>query len=356
MAKKNSGPSLYYATDKNIFDALSLSKVDATSLAQVFLARNTIVSTKTPREDLARYFATLSHDLSDHEKISRCLGVVARRERVTTVGLRGAISDETVEQTVETIRKTIEAEGDSVHVTKKGDGFVVEVQYSAVDYSRTELSQVQVKDGTIEIVKAPEGYVIRSTQNEHIGAIRDTVVANIEKGTDSAIAKEAISLFDIVTPHLRTKFFSRLMNELKDLKRIDVTDVFVYKPRPPSAEGGGTEDVHVDRVAVRGRGVSQSKLVDDLLTKDTYYIVKAAWISAETSMAGSAYEVEAAFQDVRDCKGFSYLVKRVYPIDKGVIGSQYRAPSKLESHAISKLVESAAATIANELRNGLGLE
>jgi len=47
------GASLYYASDKNIFDALTRSRVNAETMQDLFLRRNIIVSTKTDREDLA---------------------------------------------------------------------------------------------------------------------------------------------------------------------------------------------------------------------------------------------------------------------------------------------------------------
>jgi hypothetical protein len=62
MKKRAYGPSLYYATDKNIFDALNQHKVDAATVAKLFHRRNIVVSKKTLREDLAQYFSRLTHD------------------------------------------------------------------------------------------------------------------------------------------------------------------------------------------------------------------------------------------------------------------------------------------------------
>jgi hypothetical protein len=356
--KTSTGPSLFYATDKNIFDAVCQHKLDVESLTALFLSRNIVVSAKSKREDLAKYFSTLTHDLSDHRKISEKLGIVPRRERITTLGLMGNIDPAHVANAVESLKAAAEKEGDIVHISKNGENIVVEVQYSTVDYRLTEFSQVQVRDGSIELVKGDTGYTVRSTQNEQVNALRDTLVTAIEKESTSAISKEAVSLFDVTSPKLRSRFFVRLMNELDDLKRLDVTDVFVFKPRPAQAsEGDSSQDVHVEKISLRGNGVSQSEWLDQLVTKDSYYIVKVAWIAAENAAttAGSAYEIEAGFEDVRNCTGFSYLLRGVYSVEKDRLGARRRTPSKFEINAISKRVEARARIIAAEIRNELGL-
>jgi hypothetical protein len=46
--KRKHGPSLYYATDKNVFDALNQHKVDMPTVLKLFERRNIVVSSKTP--------------------------------------------------------------------------------------------------------------------------------------------------------------------------------------------------------------------------------------------------------------------------------------------------------------------
>ena len=70
MKKHLHGPSRYFATDKNIFDALNQHKVDIPTIMELFGRRNIIVGKKTPREALANYFARLPHDYYDHKDIS----------------------------------------------------------------------------------------------------------------------------------------------------------------------------------------------------------------------------------------------------------------------------------------------
>ena len=71
MKKRKFGPALYFASDKNVFDALvQKHKVDAQTLTTLFRNRNTIVSKATDREVLADYFSRLTHDYYDHKLIS----------------------------------------------------------------------------------------------------------------------------------------------------------------------------------------------------------------------------------------------------------------------------------------------
>ena len=88
MTKRAHGPSLYYASDKNIFDALNQHKVDIPTIMGLFERRNIIISPKTPRDELAKYFARQIHDYHDHRDIAARLGIAPRRERITSMDVR----------------------------------------------------------------------------------------------------------------------------------------------------------------------------------------------------------------------------------------------------------------------------
>ena len=121
MKKRIHGPSLYYATDKNVFDALNQHKVDAPTVVRLFQRRNIVVSKKTAREDLAKYFSRLTHDYYDHKEIAARLGIVSRRERTTSMDVTGVGDTDQLQGAVEQLKKEMEAIGDVVHVTRDGD-------------------------------------------------------------------------------------------------------------------------------------------------------------------------------------------------------------------------------------------
>lgn len=357
MKKRVHGPSLYYATDKNVFDALNQHKVDAPTVVRLFQRRNVVVSKKTAREDLARYFARLTHDYYDHKEIAARLGIATRRERITSMDVTGSGGTDELQATVEILKKEMEANGDVVHVTRDGENLSIRVQYSDVDYKRSEFAQVQVRDGTVEFVKTADGFVVRNTQNEYLNDVRETLLANLEKAADAPLTKVTVSLFDVPSPKLRSKFFHELASTIPGFVRRDVTDVYVFKAKP-DAEGANDEDgstsadpdTHVERVFLRGSGVSRSELLNELLDEEDYYITKMGWTATEIMGAGNVYDIEAVFADPKDCTGFSFILSGVFPLEEGKVSTRRRTPHKFEVDAISRVIEAKARALVAALR------
>lgn len=355
MKKRAHGPSLYYASDKNVFDALNQHKVDAPTVVRLFQRRNIVVSKKTPREDLAKYFSTLTHDYYDHKEIAARLGVAARRERTTSMDVSGVGDIDELQGVVEQLKKEMEASGDTVQVTRDGDNLSIGIQYSEIDYKRNEFSQVQVRDGTIEFVKSPTGYVVRNTQNDYLNGVRETLLAKVEKTTSAPLTKVVVSLFDIPSPKLRSKFFHELASSLPGFVRRDVTDVYVFKAKPDPDEEGSEEDfegseTHVERVFLRGSGVSRSEILNGLLDEEDYYIIKMGWTATEVLGDGNVYDIEAGFSDLKDCTGFSFILSGVFPVEEGKTSTRRRSPYKHEIDAFSRVIESKARDLVAALR------
>jgi hypothetical protein len=362
MSNKKHGPSLYYATDKNIFDALNQHKVDTGTVMNLFQRRNIIVSKKTPREDLATYFSRLTHDYHDHKHIAARLGVTPRRERITSMDVTGAGEMEELQIAVEQLKQELEANGDVVQLSRDGDRLTMNVQYSIVDYKRSEFAQIQVRDGTIEFVKSSEGYVVRNTQNDYLNDVRETLLGKIENAVEAPLIKVTVSLFDVPSPKLRSKFFHELVNGLAEYKRRDVTDVYVYKAKPESDDEddsddtfSGDPDTHVERVFLRGNGVTRSELLSGLLEDEDYYIIKIAWLAKKSTGIGHVYDIEAVFADPKDCTGFSFILRGVFPEENGKVSSRRRAPTKSEVDAISRVIEEKSRELVIELREEFGV-
>ena len=345
MKKHIHGPSLYYATDKNIFDALNQHKVDIPTVLKLFQRRNVVVSKKTPREDMAGYFSRLTHDYYDHKDIAARLGIAPRRERITSMDVGGLTDAANLQVAVEQLKQELEQSGDVVQVSRDGDGLTMHVQYSTIDYKLNEFAQVQVRDGNIEFIKSSEGYTVRNTQNEYLNNVRDTLLGKIDKVEINPLTKVEVSLFGIPSPKLRSKFFYELMNSLEGYRRRDVTDVYVYKARPEDddEESSGASvddpDAHIERVLLRGNGVTRSELLNELLDEEDYYIIKVGWTAAEVMGIGSVYDIEAVFADPKGCTGFSFILSGVFPVEDGKVSSRRREPTKDEIDAISCVVE-----------------
>jgi len=356
MKNRSQGPSLYFATDKNIFDALNQRKIDNDTIMRLFEERNIVVSQKTPREDLARYFARLTHDFEDHRRIAARLGIVARREKITAMEVAGINESDALTLAVSKLKDEHESLGDVVQVTREGENVTVTLEYSTVDYSRTEMSQVQRRDGIIEFIKTDDGYTIRSSQNEHIVGIRDGLLERIEKATNEPIKKSVVSLVEIGSATLRSKFFYDLMNEMPDFKCIDVLTIYVYKPKPimeldgaDSVDSSAEHETHVEKVSMRGVGVSDSEMLQ-VLTADDYYITKVVWTTSKVLSTGAVYEVEAAFEDPRECTGFSFILSGVYAVEGGIVSTRKRTPHSAEVDVISKAVDMHSRSLVAKLR------
>lgn len=359
MTRRAHGPSLYYATDKNIFDALNQYKVDTATVMNLFQRRNIIVGKKTPREDLAKYFAKLIHDYYDHKDIAARLGIAPRRERITSMDVVGIDETEKLQVAVEQLKQELEVAGDVVQVSREGDNWAIHIQYSTVDYKLSEFSQVQVRDGTIQFVKSPDGYVVRSTQNKYLNDVRETLLGKIEKFAESPLTRVVVSLFDVPSPKLRSKFFHELVSSLPGYTRRDVTDVYVYKTKPETDDdddesddsASSDPDTHVERVFLRGNGVTRSELLNELLDEDDYYITKIGWTATEIMGTGNTFDIEAVFADPKDCTDFSFILSGVYDVEKGKTSARRRAPSKGEINVISRVIEAKSRELVTKLRD-----
>jgi hypothetical protein len=350
MKKHTRGASLYYASDKNVFDALNQHKVDIQTIVEMFSRRNILVSRKTDREELSQQFSRMTHDHYDHQEIAQRLGVTQRRERTTSLVARNIPDASNVQAAIEMIKTSLHKGGDVVTVTRTDDRYVVNIKYTIIDYSKSEFTQIQHKDGEIELIRQGDGYVIRSTQNEYMNGIRDMLISNIEKTIGSSISREAVSMFDIQSPSLRSKFFDLLTSTLPDYTRRDLTDVYVYKPKPEAEEEDEESDEpHVEKVLLRGNGVGRSELFSELSGRE-YYVVKVTWIARELLGTGNEYVLEAAFSDVADCTNFSILVAAMFRREDGVLSKTRRPPGRPEIDAISRVIEKRAREIVSELR------
>lgn len=358
--KPNHGPSLYYASDKNIFDALTQHKVDNGTIMELLLRRNTLVSKKTPREDLAEYFARQVHDFHDHKSIASRLGVATRRERITSMDLIGAVDNDGLKIAVDKMKQELEDAGEVVQVTRDGDKTSVTVQYTKFDYKVSEFAQRQVKDGTIEFIKSPDGYIVRNTQNEYVNDVRNSLIAKLENNVTTPLTKVTVSLFDVPSSQLRSKFFHELAVNLPGYYQSDVTAIYIYKAKPETGDAGDDEEedegidedeTHIERVSMRGKGVTRSEILKELLEKDDYYITKISWGAREKMGVGNDYDIEATFSDPKDCTGFSFILTGVYPCVDGTVSSRRRPPEKHEIEKISRVIELKSRELANQLRD-----
>ena len=342
MTRPLFGTSIYYATDKNIFDALNEHKVDTPTVIKLFEQRNTLVCPSTPRDRLAAYFARLNHDYFDHKEIANRLGVVPRRERIASVDLMGIKDTKTLVDAIDEVASKLRSFGDVVTVNRKNENVTVSIQYSQIDYRRSEFNQVQIRDGVIEFSHESGSYVIRSTKNDRIDDVRDTIIEKLRASPD--VEQRSVSLFGHPDPKTRSAFFYDLFSDLPGLTLVDVTDVYVYK--------GESDDEHLDsfveRVSLKGKGVTRSDF-HSTLDREGYYTYRVAWRSKETMGRGDEFDIEVIFSDHVGCTGFSFLLEGVYERIDGVVAAKRRLPHTIETLRIAKAVEGRARHLISKL-------
>jgi hypothetical protein len=360
------GPSLYYATDKNIFDALNQSKVDNETIQDMFRKRNIVCSRETDREDLALYFSRLTHDLSDHRELSERLGIIPRKERKTSIDLFGAaIRPDVLQRSVDAITDKLRHDGEVVHVTMDGAVLSLHIQYTITDYRRSEFSQVQHRVGIIELISDSAKLVIRSTKSDFIDGVRDSIANTIEKAVGAGLKRSEISLFHHLAHEKRSVFFYELITNLPDYVFYDLADVFVYKPRPNNA-GASTSlvnssvgddeedsDPHIAQIFLRGRNISKSDLLAQLTEEKEYYIAKVGWTATKSTGDGGRYQMEATFADPARCLGFSYMLRGVFDLDKdGKVLKNKRSPTSVEIDSVARTIEMKARELVALLDSG----
>ena len=155
------------------------------------------------------------------------------------------------------------------------------------------------------------------------------------------------------------------MTSLPGYKIYDLTDVFVFKPRPTKAgstasllgtsdeEDEENEDPSVEKIFLRGKGVSQSELLAQLTEEKEYYIAKVGWIATKSTGDGGRYQMEATFADPAKCIGFSYMLRGVYDLDKnGKVQKNRRSPTAPEIDAVAKTIELKAQDLVTLLDSG----
>lgn len=345
--KRLVGPSVYYVTDKNIFDALNEHKVTADVVVELLSARNTIASSKEKRIDLARYFSRLTHDYFDNQKIASVLGIVPRRERMTSLYVKGSLVEDELRVALEEVAKVYKELGDGFSISKQQRGYRALIQYSIVDYRRSEFNQVQSRDAEIELSLTDSGVEIRSNQNEYVDRVRDACVEALTRSNPS-VERRDISLIAFTDPRTRSKFFHDLFSGIDGFSFQQVTDVFIYKPQDSGGDGVEREPA-VDKVALRGSGVNSTKWFSEF-TSDGYYVVRVIWTAKEIFNEGNLYVIEALFADPETCSDFSFLLHGVH--DRVDAGHHHRrrAPSRAEIINVTKAIEISSRKLMENLR------
>lgn len=347
--KARFGPSLYFASDKVIFDAINHSQVNTDLIRELLFERGIITSPKTTKYELAQYFSRLTADYFDHLNIGNKLGKVARRERITYAEISESISKQEILDGLSSVKNQLEAQGNRVTLEVSGDRVLAILDYEHIDYTEVEFRQVQPRDAIIEFLKDNSGqYVVRSTQNSFTDIAVDQVFAAINSTRETPVKQERISLEGFADPALRTKFFHTLIHSIANHSFVTVTEAYCYKPRTKASLDEEEEDQELEdqpnvvRVTLKGTGVTKSFVIDELYDKG-YYIVKVVWrVKPNSSLDADLFELEAQFGEPDSCTGFSYQARSALVFEDGKVTDKKRVPKTEEQDSLFRLLEVAA--------------
>lgn len=350
--KNRFGPSLYFASDKVIFDSLNQHQVKIEHVRELLFERGIIVSSRTSKEELAQYFSRLTADYFDHDSIASKLGRVAKKERTTTSELKGSFGDSEILDALNAVKTMIEKTGNTVDITVKDGKIIALISYEHVDYSKIDLRQVEPRDALIVFNKEPDGtFTLRSTQNNEIDAVVDIVVSSLGEKAGKPLERTRISLESMANPASRTNFYENLINDIQGFKFITVTEAYCFRPKTSGVIRDDQDiDTDVDieklpwveKIALRGEGVNKSIVINDLY-KSGYYIVKVLWrVQDEKNSNSDIFELEAQFSRPDNCTDFSYKVKSVLMVTDGIQTTKRRSAKKEEEETLFRLIDESA--------------
>lgn len=346
---------LYSVTDKALFEALNTSKITNSELRDLFLSRGVIISLDTDREDLARTFSKYNHDYYDHQRIASAMGVIPRKEKSTISDYITEIDKESVENILNKLKDKIELDKDLCiwHESENGN-LVIDINYITPDYTKSEFKQIVNKEAQITIETNDSGYTLRYPDNARVKEYEKYIREAFQEENlkqEKEFDFNSLNLATIESPELRTKFFNDLLYNMDGYKVTDVTDVYVFHPKPTEEEKkkSGDSGIHISRASLKGEGVLQSGELQEFYDRG-FYISKIRWKFEEELIGSDIYEAEVMFGDPENFTDFSYIDRGKYKYKTQ--GQYNKNPSKLDQEEelfFSRLIENNARDIINSI-------
>lgn len=361
--------SLYYASDKAMFDALTQRKVTIAHLRELFLSRGIIISPDTDKEDLAKQFSSFFHDYADFQKLSILIGAHSARERTTNIDLKVPLDKEQLLNSLQSTKELLEDKHqDGVEFWVQGDAIMCTVSYTKTDYGQSEFRQVIQKEAHIKFEPTSSGWKVTGPMNDKFKVVSAALQSQIETLTDEKVQMVEISLSAYPDSGLRSQFFRKLIHALPKIRVVDVIDVATYNPVKDIEDLLEEDDDFLDgeerevkdskaitritKAQLRGQGVLESEQLLGLET-DGFYIWKILWHAVDENQIDSdMYVLESQFGKQADCSDFSYIVKGVMRYQSaGEYGARVKA-NPVDEERIKKLIVKAAEFTLSSLTKG----
>ncbi len=386
--------SLYFASDKAIYDALTQRSLTSAELRKVFLSRGIVISNETDKKFLANRFSALFHDYYDYRNLSLLVGGRDSREKTTNVVVTTAVTKDQLTDALNSVKEwLLDDQHEQAEVAVHGDQLKLTVKYQKLDLSQAEFRQVVEKTAEVILEKQGSGWKITGPMNDKFKDITDQLYSQIEIVTDQDVATRTISLEAIPDAGIRTNFLRSLIRNLKDMEVVDVVDVSTFNPKDqedddldlsddalviedsievesedegeegesgdpeaelarPQPEATIHKIIRIDKASLKGKGVLESKQLLEL-EGHGFYMWKIRWKAREKLVGSELVLFEAQFGNQAKYCDFSYIVKGVYNYNNGKYAKNLvRAEPVFEQKLKIRLEEAAQKTL-NDIERSL---
>ncbi|MFE1815926.1 hypothetical protein [Metapseudomonas otitidis] len=376
--------SLYFASDKAIYDALTQRSLTSAELRKVFLSRGIVISNESDKKFLANRFSALFHDYYDYRNLSLLVGGRDSREKTTNVVVTTAVTKDQLTEALTCVKEWLEDDQhEQAEVAVHGDHLKLTVKYQKLDLSQAEFRQVVEKTAEVILEKQGSGWKITGPMNDKFKDITDQLYSQIEIVTDQDVAIRTISLEAIPDAGTRTNFLRSLIRNIEGMEVVDVVDVSTFNPKDqedddldlsddalvieesievesedegeegnPEAELARSQPearvhkiIRIDKASLKGKGVLESKQLLEL-EGHGFYLWKIRWKAREKLFGAEIVLFEAQFGNQAKYCDFSYIVKGVYNYNHGKYAKNLvRAEPVFEQKLKIRLEEAAQKTL-----------
>lgn len=387
--------SLYFASDKAIFDALTQRSLTSAELRKVFLSRGIVISNDSNKKFLATRFSALFHDYYDYRNLSLLVGGRDSREKTTNVVVTTAVSKEKLTDALNSVKEwLVDAQHEQAEVAIHGDQLKLTVKYQKLDLSQAEFRQVVEKTAEVIIEKQGSGWKITGPMNDKFKDITNELYSQIEIATEADVATRTISLAAIPDAGIRTGFLRSLIRNIKDMEVVDVVDVSTFNPKDrddddldlsdealviedsvevdsddevedgevdgdPEAELAKTQPdarvhkiIRIDKASLKGKGVLESRQLIDL-EGHGFYLWKIRWTAREKLVGSELVLFEAQFGNQAQCSDFSYIVRGVYNYNAGKYAKNTVRPGPVLEQKLKVRLEEAAQKTLDDIQRSV---
>ena len=343
-----SGPSIYIPSDKNIYDALQHKKIGHSEVLRFLRNRGIIVSKSLDKGDLSRLIAGLTFDYSDYLHITKLLENPNRKDKTTKTTVKATSDNDQLAKICQQLSRSA-SEDESYKVIKRENSTILEVTYTDVDFTKTELRQRTVKKCEIELHAIGDEVSFRMPATKKGQEVSKKIQSSLAKAIGKELEEEAISLENITAPDARSLFFDQLIKTIPGYKLDTVSSVNIYNEVDNLDEIHDDDDstpdyaVYIKKAALAGGGVLDSAEFSQMHSRG-FFIGKIIWTVIDKDLGGDKVELEAQFGKPSSCTDFKYLVRKIYSYNERTRdhNKSCRPPSRLETDVMNKGLETAA--------------